>query len=137
MLNCNRCDVALYKAKAPYLFDAERKDLIKIVFVPDENFVFPETKRCFRFEWLKKFLQLCYSPNEDAAYFLSCVSFGYKDPGMTSRVKNLDSRPFRHRSAAVSVFKIHVSGKKKKNETNQFRHYIVKHGRFLMQFYIA
>ena len=32
---------------------------------------------------------------------------------MTSRVKNLDSRPFRHWSAAVSVFKIHVSGKKK------------------------
>ena len=27
----------------------------KIVFVPDENFVFPETKMCFQFELLKKF----------------------------------------------------------------------------------
>ena len=66
--NCNRYDVATYKAKAPYLSDVERKDLIKNVFVPDENFVFPETERCFRFEWLKEFPWLCYSPGEDAAY---------------------------------------------------------------------
>ena len=53
--NCNRYDVGTYKVKAPYLSDAERKDLRKNVFVPDENFVFPETERCFRFEWLKEF----------------------------------------------------------------------------------
>ena len=88
--------------------------MIKIVFVPDENFVFPKTKRCFRFDQFKKFPWLCYSPSEDAAYCLSCVSFGYKDPGMTSRVKNLDSRPFRDWPAAASVFKIHVPDKKRK-----------------------
>ena len=87
--NCNRYDVATYKAKAPYLSDAEQKDLIKNVFVPDENFVFPETERCFRFEWLKEFPWLCYSPSEDAVYCLSCVLFGYKFPGKTSIVKNL------------------------------------------------
>ena len=45
--NCNRYDVATYKTKAPYLSDAEQKDLIKNVFVPDEDSVFPETERCF------------------------------------------------------------------------------------------
>ena len=41
--------------------------------------------------------------------------FSYKFPGKASRVKNLYSQPFRHWPAAVSIFKIHVSGKKKKN----------------------
>ena len=113
--NCNRHDVATYKAKVPYLSDAERKDLIKNVFVPDENFVFPETERCFRFEWLKEFPWLCYSPSEDAAYCLACVLFGYKFPGKASRVKNLYSQPFRYWPAAVSIFKMHVLGKKKEN----------------------
>ena len=53
--NCNRYDVATYKAKAPYLSDVEQKDLIKNVFVPDENFVFPGAERYLRFEWLKEF----------------------------------------------------------------------------------
>ena len=45
LFNCNRYDVATYKAKAPYLIDPEQKDLMKNVFVPDGNFVFPETER--------------------------------------------------------------------------------------------
>ena len=53
--NCNRYDVGTCKAKAPYLFDEERKSLMKIAFVPDGNFVFPETERYFRFEGLKLF----------------------------------------------------------------------------------
>ena len=110
--NCNR-NVATYKAKAPYLGDAERKDSIKNVFVSDENFVFPETERCFQFEWLKEFPWVCYSPSEHAAYCLSCVLFSYKFVGKASRVKNHYSQPFRHWPAAVSIFKIHVSGKKK------------------------
>ena len=87
--NCNRYDVATYKAKAPYLSHVEQKDLIKNVFVPDENFVFPETERCFQFEWLKEFPWLCYFPSEDAAHYLNCVLFGYKFVGKASRVKNL------------------------------------------------
>ena len=138
MSNCNRYDIATYKAKAPYLFHAERKDLIKITFVPDKNFVFPETERSFRFEGLKMFPWLCYSPSEDAAYCLSCVLFGYTVPGVIPRVKNLDNQPFRHWPAAVFVFEIHVSGKQKKEtETNQSSHYIVNHGQSLMQFCIT
>ena len=57
---------------------------------------------------------LCYSPSEDATYCLACVSFGYKFPGKALRIKNLYSQPFRHWPAALSIFKIHVSGKKKK-----------------------
>ena len=87
--NCKTYDIAIYKAKAPYLFVAEREDLIKIVFIPDENPVFPETERCFRFEWLKKFSWLCYSPCEDATYCLLSVLFGYTFLGTTPRVKNL------------------------------------------------
>ena len=112
--NCNRYDVATYKARALYLCDAEQKDLIKNVFVPDENIVFPKTERCFRFEWLKEFPWLCYSPGEDAAYCLSSVLFGYEFVGKASRVKNLYSQPFRHWQAAVSIFKTHVSDKKRK-----------------------
>ena len=55
--NYNRYDVATYKAKAPYLRDTEQNDLIKNVFVPDEKFLFPETERCFRFEWLKGYFR--------------------------------------------------------------------------------
>lgn len=45
MENCNSYDVTRYKAKAPFLSDAEQKDLIINVFDPDENFVFDETGR--------------------------------------------------------------------------------------------
>ena len=45
---------------------------MKNIFVPDENFVFLEAERCFRFEWLKEFPWLCYSLSEDAAYYLPC-----------------------------------------------------------------
>ena len=45
LFNCNRYDVATYKAKAPYLINPEQKDLMKNVFGPDGNFVFPETER--------------------------------------------------------------------------------------------
>ena len=117
--NCNRYDVATHKAKAPYLFDAEQKYLTKIVFVPDKNSLFPETERYFRFEWLKMFSWFCYSPSEDGAYCLLSVFFGYTFPGITPRVKNSDSQTFRHWPVAVSVFKIHVSGKKKKKILKQ------------------
>ena len=60
-----------------------------MVFVQGENPVFPETERCFRFEWLKMFLWLCYSPSEYAAHCLSSVLFGYTFPGITPRIENL------------------------------------------------
>ena len=50
MLQHTQVYVATYKAKVPYFGDTEQKDLIKNVFAPDENFIFPDTERCFRFE---------------------------------------------------------------------------------------
>ena len=110
---CNRYDVATYRSKAPFISDIEKKDLIKNVFFPDDNFSFPETNRSFKSEWFKWFPWLCYSPSEDAVYCLACVLFGHKFPEKASRVKNFYSQPFRHWPAAVSACKVHAEGKKK------------------------
>ena len=56
---CNRYDVATYRSRAPFISDIEKKDLIKNVFVPDDNFSFPETNKSFKFEWFKWFPWLC------------------------------------------------------------------------------
>ena len=42
--------VATYRSKELFISDAEKKDLIKNVFVPDENFSFPKTNRNFKCE---------------------------------------------------------------------------------------
>ena len=90
MSNCNRYDVARYRPKAQYHSDVEQKQLIKIVFVPDENFVLPETERYFQFQLLKEFsIGEYYSPIEEVAYCLPCVLFGYKFEGKGSIGKNL------------------------------------------------
>ena len=115
---CNRYDVATYRSKAPFISDIEKKDLIKNVFVPDDNFSFPETNRSFKSEWFKWFPWLCYSPSEDAVYCLACVLFGHKFPEKASRVKNFYSQPFRHWPAAVSACKVHAEGKKKNKESS-------------------
>ena len=98
---CNRYDVATYKSKAPFISDIEKKELIKNVFVPDDNFSFPETNRSFKSEWFKWFPWLCYSPSEDAVCCLACVLFDHKFPQKISRVKKCYSQPFRHWPAAV------------------------------------
>ena len=127
---CNRYDVATYRSKAPFISDIEKKDLIKNVFVPDDNFSFPETSRSFKSEWFKWFPWLCYSPSEDAVYCLACVLFGHKFPEKASRVKNVYSQPFRRWPAAVSACKVHAEGKKKINKVlmSHANHCIVKHG---------
>ena len=51
VVSTSRYDVATYRSKAPFISDIEKKDLIKYVFVPDDNFSFPETNRSFKFEW--------------------------------------------------------------------------------------
>ena len=131
---CNRYDVATYRSKAPFISDIEKKDLIKNVFVPDDNFSFPETNRSFKSEWFKWFPWLCYSPSEDAVYCLACVLFGHKFPEKASRVKNFYSQPFRHWPAAVSACKVHAEGKKKIKKVlmRHANHCIVKHGIFLV-----
>ena len=59
---------------------------------------------------------LCYYPCEDASYCLSCVLFGHDFPTKASRVKNLFSQAFRACSGAVSYFRAHCEGKKKKEK---------------------
>ena len=107
---CNRYDVATYRSKAPFISDIEKKDLIKNVFVPDDNFSFPETNRSFKSEWFKWFPWLCYSPSEDAVYCLACVLFGHKFPEKASRVK---------RNQQPHPVKYMLKGKKKKESTNR------------------
>ena len=82
--------------------------------MPEKSFCFPEATRSFKYEWLLLFPWLCYSPSEDASYCLSCVLFGNDFPTKVSRVKNLFSQPFRACPSAVSYFKAHCEGKKKK-----------------------
>ena len=93
---CNRYDVAFYRSKVPFISDIENKYLIKNVFVPDDNFSFPETNRSFKSEWFKWFPWLCYSPSENPVYCLVCVLFGHKFPKKASKFKKFYSQPFRH-----------------------------------------
>ena len=46
----SKYDVARYREKAPHLSSGEKIDLIKNVFVPENNFHFPETTRSFKYE---------------------------------------------------------------------------------------
>ena len=78
-----------------HLCYGEKVDLIKNMFVPEENFCFPETTRSFKYEWLLLLPWLCYSPSEDVSYCLSCVLFGHDFRTKASQVKNLFSQPFR------------------------------------------
>ena len=88
---CNKYYVATYRSNAPFISDIEKKDLIKNVFVPDDNFSFPETNRSFKSEWFTWFPWLCYSPSEDAIYCLACVLLGHKLSEKATRVKNVYS----------------------------------------------
>ena len=91
----------------------EKVDLIKNMFVREENFCFSETTRFFKYEWLL-FFEICYSPSEDASYCLSCVLFGHDFSTKASQVKSLFQQPFRAWTSAVSYFKAHCKSKKKK-----------------------
>ena len=116
----NRYDVASCMLKELFTSDIEKKDLIKNVFVLDDNFSFSETNS-FKSEWFKWFPWLCYSPSEDAVYRLTCVLFGHKFPEKTW-VKKFYFQPSRQWSTAVSICKIHVEGKiKKKDDSNEPR----------------
>lgn len=119
--NYLKYDVATYYLKAPNLTDGDRKDLMKNVFIPGEHYKFPKHKtnsRSFKFEWLKQYPWLCYSPSEDGAYCLSCVLLGFQRPNKANRVKNLHSQPFRHWPDAISTFNRHCLGKKKQIDTS-------------------
>ncbi|XP_057291325.1 52 kDa repressor of the inhibitor of the protein kinase-like [Hydractinia symbiolongicarpus] len=111
LLPVNRFDVSLYREKMRTLKNdtSAIQDLIKNVFKPNNNYVFPKTKRCFRFEWLNKFPWLCYSPAVDGAYCLPCVLFGEKFPTKTNKIKKLFSESFRYWPDANAHFLKHNS----------------------------
>ena len=111
----SKYDVAIYREKAPHLSYGEKVDLMEKRFVPETKiFCFPETTICFRYKWQLLFPWLCYSPSEDAFYFLSYVLFGHDFPTKASRVKNLFTQPFRAWPSAFSYLKVCYQDKKKK-----------------------
>ena len=71
-------------------------------------------------EWLKQFSWLCYSPSMDCGVCLACVLFGHEFAN-GSKVKLLRTDPVRSSPSAVSDFKRHVEGKRKKKDHDKNR----------------
>lgn len=95
-----------YREKVPHL-SYGKKDLINNVFVPEENFNFPEIIRFFIF-----------------------YLFAYDFPTKFSRFKNLFSQPIKAWQSAVFYFR--AKCEHKKNKTNLlhelYKTFIFKHG---------
>ena len=112
----NNFDIASYRQRVKGLNTPDICTLITNVFRPHKNYVFPrlseKNKRTFKYEWLDLFPYslslLCYSALEDDAYCLSCVLFGHRFPGKSSRITRLVSSPFRYWNDAMSTFKRHA-----------------------------
>ena len=62
---------------------------------------------------MKQFPWLCYSPSIDGVLSLACVLFGHEFV-KGSKIKLLRTNPVRSSPSAVSKFKSHVEGKRKK-----------------------
>ena len=88
------------------LSNGEKEKLIKNVFVPKSNFVFPIKKRHFYYNWLGLYPWLAYSPVRDGAYCLFCVLFCNK---VVTRKKKLVHLPYSDWSDAQAQFKRHVN----------------------------
>ena len=70
-------------------------DLIKNVWIPPDDYVFPYTKsHKFSQDWLQLFPYLCYSDYLDGAFCLPCVLFGHHSY-QTSTLKNLYTVPLK------------------------------------------
>ena len=83
-------DVAMYRDMVKGMSSSEICNLIKNVFRPDKKYPFPKTNgRSFRYDWLELYSWLCYSPSQDGALCLSCVLFGDRFPGKSSKIHNL------------------------------------------------
>ena len=83
--------------------------LIQNVFKPDNQYSFPKTNgRSFRYDWLKLYPWLCYSPCEDGAFCLSCVLFGDRFPGKARKIQKLFAQPFKYWNNAIFTFRRHA-----------------------------
>ena len=103
----------------------------------EKTFVFSETTKLFKYQWILFFPWLCYSPSEDASYCLSCFLFGHDFPAKASRVKNLSSQSVRAWRSAVSLNLI-VKAKTRKLilHMNLFKAFIFQHGLNLKLFFL-
>ena len=114
-------DIANFRYRGSNLSDIQRKEIIQNVFVPNSSFHFPKVVgRQFKREWLKQFPWLCYSPSMDGGFCLACVLFGHEF-SKGSKVKLLRTDPVRSSPSAVSDFKRHVEGKRKKKDHDKNR----------------
>ena len=106
-------DVAFYRKLVKGTDDSEICNLIKNVFTPDANYVFPkndQTGRSFRYPWLNLHSWLCYSPSQDGAFCLSCVLFGNQFQNKAFQIGKFFSEPYKHWNNATSAFNRHGSG---------------------------
>ena len=69
--------------------------------------------RQFKRERMKQFPRLCYSPSVHGVLSLACLLFGH-DFAKGSKIKLLRTDPVRSSPSAISDFKSHVEGKRKK-----------------------
>ena len=91
------------------------------MFSPNSSFYFRKVDgRQFKREWLKQFPWLCYSPSMDGGFSLACVLFGHEF-AKGSKVKLLITDPVRSSPSAVSDFKRHSEGKRKKKDHDKDR----------------
>ena len=61
----------------------------------------------FRYDRLKLYPWLCYSPGEDGAFCLSCALFGDRFAGKGQKIQKLFSHPFNYWNNATYTFKRH------------------------------
>ena len=91
------------------------------MFVPNSSFHFPKIDvRQFKREGLKHFLWFCYSPTMDGRLSLACILFGHEF-AMCSKINLLRTDPVRSFPSAISDFKRHVEGKRKKKDSDRNR----------------
>ncbi|XP_057316227.1 52 kDa repressor of the inhibitor of the protein kinase-like [Hydractinia symbiolongicarpus] len=101
-------DIASYMNKVQNMEYSEIIKLINEVFIPDNNYKFPvKDGRSFKFDWLKQYTWLCYSPAYDGGYCLPCVLFGNKFPNLLKNIRNLVTQPVNAKRCATTLFKNH------------------------------
>ena len=114
-------DIANIRYRRNNLSGIQRKEIIQNVFVPNSSFHYPKVDgRQFKREWLKQSPWLCYSKSMDIGFCLACVLFDHEF-AKGSKAKLLRTDPVRSSPSAVSDFKRHVEGKRKKKDHDKNR----------------
>lgn len=89
------------------LSNNEKDALLKNVFRPDKNFVFPKNNgRPFLHVWLSQYDWLCYSPACEGAYCIYCVLFSDK---VVTKETQLVHLPYKTWRDAHGGFRRHVN----------------------------